>query len=350
VINNLDPWYLENLVCPVDKSRLRLAGALLVSESGRNYPIVEGIPVMLVKEATDTIEASRVSLEVAAAVGNGGLSEMSPLYLATLGISDSERAIAKEHHANGGPYDAVAAAMIGATSGMAYRRLIEKDTGYPIPRFRFPTITRGRLLDVGCNWGRWTIAAARAGFESVGIDPQLGAVLSARRVASQLGVKARFVVGDARYLPFSNTSFEAIWSYSVLQHFSTMDAKNALMEIGRVSSHGATIRIQMANALGARSFYHMARRGFRSPVEFEVRYRSPRELKRLFSKAIGNARIEADCFFGLGFQWSDFRFMHPVGKFALLASESLVRFSKIVVPLCWFADSVFCTVQSLDRD
>ena len=59
----------------------------------------------------------------------------------------------------------------------------------------------------------------------MGIDPSLDAVLAARRVSRQLGVEASFVVGDARFLPFANDSFDTVFCYSVLQHFSKENAK-----------------------------------------------------------------------------------------------------------------------------
>ncbi len=42
---------LDILVCPIDKSPVRLEGETLVcTECGRVYPIVDGIPNMLVEE------------------------------------------------------------------------------------------------------------------------------------------------------------------------------------------------------------------------------------------------------------------------------------------------------------
>ena len=38
------------------------------------------------------------------------------------------------------------------------------------------------------------------------------------RVAAR--ARRAFVVGDARFLPFRSGSFDYVWSYSVLQHFS----------------------------------------------------------------------------------------------------------------------------------
>ena len=76
-------------------------------------------------------------------------------------------------------------------------------------------------------------------------------------------------------------------STRVLQHFSREDVASTLAEARRVVRAGGAVRIQMANRFGVRSFYHMARRGFRPPTDFDVRYWSPPELRRAFASAIG---------------------------------------------------------------
>jgi len=49
----VDERLLEVLACPVCKSRVSLVDSGLVCEScGRRYPIRNGIPIMLVDEAT----------------------------------------------------------------------------------------------------------------------------------------------------------------------------------------------------------------------------------------------------------------------------------------------------------
>jgi uncharacterized protein len=49
----IEPELLEILRCPLTRSRLRLEGNYLVAEvGGLRYPIRDGIPVMLVEEAT----------------------------------------------------------------------------------------------------------------------------------------------------------------------------------------------------------------------------------------------------------------------------------------------------------
>jgi SAM-dependent methyltransferase len=222
-----------------------------------------------------------------------------------------------------------------------YRHLIGSLDRYPIPDMPLPAGEGRTLLDVGCSWGRWTIAAARRGYTAVGIDPSLGAVMAARRAAAQLGVDTHYVVGDARHLPFSTGRFDAVYSYSVLQHLSRSDATTAVSEVGRVLHTGGTAKVQMPTRLGIRCLFHQARRGFRDGRGFEVRYWSLPALRRLFSKHVGPSRVEVDCYFGIGLQPADAPLMTPRLKRILAASEFLKQASRHFSPLAWVADSVF---------
>jgi len=199
--------------------------------------------------------------------------------------------------------------LVGATNGILYRHLIGKLTSYTIPELRLHSGGGKRFLDIGCSWGRWSVAAARLGYQPVGIDPSLGAVLAARRVCLELGLKADFVVGDARFLPFADQTFDTTFSYSTMQHFSRQDALIYLAEIGRVLKPGGESLNQMPNTFGIRCLYHQVMRKFRSPVHFEVRYWTVPELQRAFSSSIGPSQFSVDCFFGIGLQAADAHLM-----------------------------------------
>jgi SAM-dependent methyltransferase len=201
-----------------------------------------------------------------------------------------------------------------------------------------------RLIDVGCSWGRWTLAAAARGYDAVGIDPSLGAVLAAARVARQFNRAVHYVVGDARHLPFPSGSADTVYSYSVLQHFSREDAGAAVGEMARVVRPNGTVKVQFPTLAGVRCLYHQARRGFRQPTAFEVRYWTWNQLRRLFT-AVGPARFEVDCYFGIGLQQTDEKFMTPALSRILRASEFLKRASRRLPPLQWIADSVFVESQ-----
>jgi SAM-dependent methyltransferase len=200
----------------------------------------------------------------------------------------------------------------------------------------------GRLLvDLGCHWGRWSIAAARKGYRVIGIDPNLRSVLAARRVAMQMGVAVEFIVGDARHLPLKRASIDWVFSYSVFQHFSAEDAWAALDEVGQILKPGGMSVIQMANLLGLRMLYNQLRHGFRRRGFFDVRLYTPWKLQREFQTRIGPTAVSVDCYFGLGVQPADADLMPPFERSVIFASECLRRLGEVISPLRFTADSLY---------
>ncbi|MEO8276030.1 MAG: methyltransferase domain-containing protein [Thermoanaerobaculia bacterium] len=335
------------LACPRDRGALRREGSHLVCAAGHEYPVVEGVPVLLVEEDEPTIGIASASIGCARRSA-AGKSPSDPWFTATLGISEAERSELLEQAAGGDmAIDPAARFLVAATNGILYRDLVGTLTQYPIPELRLPAGGGRRLLDIGCSWGRWSIAAARKGYRPVGIDPSLGAVLAAQRITQGLGLEAQFVVGDARRLPFTTGPFAAVFSYSVLQHFDPAVAATSLREVGRVLAPGGLSLIQMANGYGLRSLYHQARRGFRSPKDFEVRYWAPRELLEVFQQEIGRSQLSVDGFFGLGLQASD-RSLMSAGRRRILAVSEAFRAASARFP--WMlsaADSLY--VESMRR-
>lgn len=338
---SMDRWFVENLVCPIDKLPLEYSNNMLVSARGRKYPVVEGVPVMLADDVTQTLWVASASLTRARRSPDGEIGARD-LYLDTLGVSEAERVgIHELSRSRGNIIDPVVAYLIGATGGYAYRHLIGNLNSYPIPDLRLPDAKGDMFLDLGCNWGRWCIAAARKGYSAIGIDPSLGAILAARRVATQLGLPIRYLVADARYLPFKRESFNTVFSYSVLQHLDKPNVRRVLADVARVLTRQGVSLIQMPNFLGLRSLYHQARRGFREARDFEVRYWSIPELKREFGGHVGKSEVLVDCYFGLGLQQADAGYMPPLTKRLLAASEWLRRLSERLPILSYLADSVY---------
>lgn len=337
----IDQWYLDNLACPIDHSVLTGAADALCCVQGHRYPVVEGVPVMLRTDVAPTISLAAASLR--RAVGEEVDVRSPALHLESLGISDDEKlgVLARAATATPGSVDPVVAYLVAATNGLMYKHLIGGLHAYPIPEITLAPGGGRRLLDVGCSWGRWTVAASEAGYESIGIDPSLGAVLAARRAAAQLGVATRYLVADARHLPFADATFDAAYSYSVLQHFARADARLAVREMGRILRAGGVARVQMPTRFGLRCLYHQARRGFRDGRGFEVRYWTGGELERLFSAMIGPTRLEADCFFGIGLQAADADILTPPLRRVLRASEWMKARSRQWPALVRVADSVF---------
>lgn len=334
-----DPWFVEHLVCPGDRGPLRLVGDALVCGNGHRFPIVDGVPVMMQDTQAPTMAGVEHSLR--RAQGDPGDRRAPGLYLESLGLSEDEKAGIVERARGNSPVDAVVAYLVAATNGLMYRHLIGTLDRYPVPEIPLPPGAGRLLLDVGCSWGRWSLAAHAKGYAVVGLDPSLGAVMAARRVARQLGAPNRYVVGDARCLPFASGLFDVAYSYSVLQHFSRSDAALAVAEMARVLKPGGLAKVQMPTRYGMRCLYHQVRRGFREGTGFEVRYWSRPELRHLFGASLGETQFEVDCYFGIGLQPSDELLMPPRLRRALRASEALKAASHVLPALGWVADSVF---------
>lgn len=335
----LDSWLRDNVVCPRDRSTLSVSGDALRCAHGHVYPVVDGIPVLLLDDVDQTFGAARKSLN--RAVRHEADPRAPDLHLESLEISDEEKRGVIELAARQPAIDPVAAYLVAATNGLMYRHLIGRLDAYPIPDITLEPGEGRALLDVGCSWGRWTIAAARRGYRAIGIDPSLGAVMAARRVARQLNVNATFVAGDARYLPFKDGSLDGVYSYSVIQHFSRPDAERAIAEMGRVLKARGFARVQMPTRWGVRCLYQQARRGFSDGNGFEVRYWRLDDLRQLFGGRIGPSRVDVDGYFGIGLQQSDAPMMTAARRLVLRASRGMTAMSRRVPSLVGVADSVF---------
>lgn len=327
-MNSCAPELLRIIVCPRDKQTLRGEEDYLVCPNEHRYRVVEGIPILLVSEAQQThIEGDRALL-----VAEGDLSH-TPLLTLTLGANDIDPFVKNA---------------IGATNGGLYQHLIGNLKAYPIPDLRIPPSDGAAFLEIGCSWGRWTIAAARKGYRVVGIDPSLKGVLAARRVSRQLGIEGHFLVADGRFLPFPEDSFSRVFSYSVLQHLSKENVQIVLPEIRRVLKTGGEALVQLPNVFGLRCLYHEIRRGFRATKDFEVRYWTIPELKATFSRLIGPASVSVDGYFSLNAQVSDVGFLPPRYRAIVYTSEWLRRLSMHVPALSYIADSLYVSASRLD--
>jgi SAM-dependent methyltransferase len=327
----LAEWLPNRLVCPSDRLPLALTGGhldgTLRCSRGHTFSIVQGIPVLLLDAPDATHPYCAQSLDFVRAPAKDPRSAPS---------DDS------------GAIDEFVQGEIVKTNGNLYRHLLGRLPRYPIPNLRLPAGDGKLMLDVGCNWGRWTMSAARAGYRAVGIDPGLDAALAGQRVARQLGLKVAFVVGDARRLPFADGTFDVGFSYSVFQHFDKENARQAFRELSRVISLDGTILVQMANLLGLRQAFNRVQQVVKGDAnEFRVRYWLAAELRRTFETLVGPSRIEVDGFFSLNPQPTDMDLMTPFRRWVVRASETLRKVSHVVPPLTSVADSLY--VQSTNR-
>ena len=165
--------------------------------------------------------------------------------------------------------------------------------------------------------------------------------MAARRVSKQLGVSAYFLVADARRLPFAANCADVIFSYSVLQHFDKNDVRQTLQEIARILKPAGTSLIQMPNMLGLHNLLHQLRRKFRRARDFEVRYWTPGELKKVFNSHIGPTSLLADGYFCLNPQPTDLDILPFEYGLVVKASDVLRRLSLRWAWMVYGADSLY---------
>jgi ubiquinone/menaquinone biosynthesis C-methylase UbiE len=315
------PFGPVELACSVDHGPLDRTGDTLRCADGHEYPVAKHeIPVMLVRGERATHPVLDVPIE----------KQDADIY-------------------EGEGIDPRVSGGIRATSGYLYNHMIGRMTEYPIPEIRLPPGEGRKLLDVGCHWGRWSVAAQRRGYKPVGIDPSLSGIAAARSVARHLGVEdeIKYVVGDARHLPFADGTFDTVWSYGVFQHFTKEDVLTSFDEIARVLKPGGTTMMQFANVWGARSLMNQVReRRFREPkVIFDVRYWSPGELKKELERRVGPTKVFTDGYITLNPQPADTHLMPRHLRAVVHGSEALRKLSDRFKPLVTVADSVYVIAQ-----
>jgi SAM-dependent methyltransferase len=222
---------------------------------------------------------------------------------------------------------------------MLYIRLIGKLTDYPIPYLRLPPGEGKRFLEIGCNWGRWCIAAARMGYRPVGIDPSLKGIRAARQVALHLGIQAHYVAADGR-LPFANRTFDQVLSYSVLRIFPRRMPASHCGRLAERCVHLGDFLCKCQIALAFVVFIiKSAEDSARATISMCVTGR-PENWPRLSARPWDLLAFLWTVSFR-STQISDARFLAWNYRTVVYASEALRRISGIVPPLTYLADSLY---------
>lgn len=312
----LNAHLLRFLACPRDYSGLQPRGGGLACEQGHQFAVERGIPVL-----TDNVRREAVP-------GN-----MEPCR-----YSDQK-----------GLVDPFVNDWLVNTNGKLYWRARGRLRRYPIPDWQFRVGEGDVLVDVGCGWGRWSIAAARAGFSPIGVDIHMDALAAGARVSQQIDARVDYVCGDAEHLPFRSGSINVVFSYSVLQHLERARVIRVFEEISRVLEPRGACLVQLPNMFGLYNMFQQAKRGFRDARagSFEMRYWSRAVIRQMVEEAgLMNLRIRADGFLTQNPQLSDLDLLSPVGKVVVLASHAGRRASDVLPLLTRLADSLWVEAQA----
>jgi ubiquinone/menaquinone biosynthesis C-methylase UbiE len=113
-----------------------------------------------------------------------------------------------------------------------------------IPGFaKFAFSTGQRVLEIGVGLGadyeRWL----RAGAIATGIDVSEKSLAQTRMRCEQAGLAADLHLADAENLPFSDSSFDVVYSYGVMHH--SPNTAKCLREAARVLKPGGEARVML---------------------------------------------------------------------------------------------------------
>ncbi len=90
---------------------------------------------------------------------------------------------------------------------------------------------KGLILEVGCGTAQCSLKIRVKGIDIIGADFSASALQLAKKYSAQNQL-VKFVVTDAFNLPFSENTFDAVWSVGLLEHFEKPSL--ALAEMRRV--------------------------------------------------------------------------------------------------------------------
>ena len=326
----IDQWYLDNLVCPIDKSPVICENNQLhCLENSHSYSIFRGIPIMLVDkyQKTNNLHGLR-SINIV-----DGREKLRFDFKSELKI---------------GEIDPLVKNIIAETNSNFYAQASGKLKTYTIPDFPLSTKNKNLLLDIGCGWGRWCISANKSGFNTVGIDSCVESIMSAIRISKQLNIKSKYVVGDAKFLPFKKNLFDNCFSFSVFQHFIKEDVKKILDEINFTLKFEGICKIHMLNLYGLRSLSMLIKNFFKKHVYFQTDYWSPNDLINLFNNKIGDSKIIYISFFTQA-QYKDYYLFKPMHKLIFKISTVLNFIALKITFLRYFADNVYVISKKIPK-
>lgn len=320
---SLNDGLLRILACPHDHTKLRLESNVLVCERAHQFPFEDGIPIFAENPRREAVPLN-----------------MRPCPHPSDGVYAAAQSEQIDPFVND---------WIVNTNGNLYWRARGRLPRYPIPDWPFGSGKSRLMVDIGCSWGRWSVAAARAGFAPVGTDVHVDALAAAARVSRQLGARADFFCCDAEYLPFQSGSIDFVFSYSVLQHLDKSKVRRTFQEISRILQPGGVCLIQLPNAFGLLSIAQQLKRGFREAKSgtYEMRYWTHAKI-RLALKQTGFSKvtIHTDGFFSQNPQLTDLNLLPLAGRLLVRASSAGRRAASALPILTRVADSLWIEAQT----
>jgi 2-polyprenyl-3-methyl-5-hydroxy-6-metoxy-1,4-benzoquinol methylase len=180
----------------------------------------------------------------------------------------------------------------------------------------------GRLLDIGCASGYYSVAFARAGGRATGIDISKASIGLARRRAERglVAKRCEFLHGDMRSLPISEGDYDAVAMIEVLEH--VREQTEALEQALRALRPGGLLVVATPHAFDELPRWQRFRyRGALTPEAADV------QLERLGTNPfVTESGIEHEPYFHDAFTFEQMRRLLP-------AEAEIVRLHSLYMPV-----------------
>lgn len=112
-----------------------------------------------------------------------------------------------------------------------YQRRIEELEPYLLRAMK----KKGKVLDLACGVGGFSFLLEDYGFEVVGVDIDEEMIKKAIEYAKEKNSKVKFIVGDARKLPFEDETFDyVLFLGNTTVHFLPKELNEVFKEVKRV--------------------------------------------------------------------------------------------------------------------
>ena len=142
---------------------------------------------------------------------------------------------------------------------------------------------RGRVLDLGCGTGNYTLELRERGFDVIGLDAS-GAMVE---VARAKGLNC--IVGNAYTLPLPDASFDLVLSVTMFEFIH--EPEKVLAEIYRVLKPGGEVVVGTMNGQSSWFIFKRLKSLFIETAYRYARFYSPGELEDLL-KSSGFGEVE----------------------------------------------------------
>jgi ubiquinone/menaquinone biosynthesis C-methylase UbiE len=143
----------------------------------------------------------------------------------------------------------------------------------------------GRLLDAGCGSGKYAIPLRMRGFDVVAVDVSPNALKMAGKSIASRRLDIELLAANVYQMPFSDSSFDVIWCYGVLQHLLLKEREAAISEFLRLLKNGGLLFIEVLGEEDMRfGSSEVERNTFSRKNGIVYHYFSKSELEELLGK------------------------------------------------------------------